>query len=107
MRHILVDHARNRLANKRGGIQKQITLDDALFKSQNRSVQDRSIDVLAIHEALERLAALDQRQARVVELHFFGGLTFDEIALVLNIGERTAKRDWSMARAWLKGELAK
>jgi len=107
MRHILVDHARNRLANKRGGIQKQITLDDALFKSQNRSVQDRSIDVLAIHEALEHLATLDRRQARVVELHFFGGLTFDEIALVLNIGERTAKRDWSMARAWLKGELAK
>jgi RNA polymerase sigma factor (TIGR02999 family) len=102
MRHILVDHARARTADKRGGIQHQVTLDDALLAANNRS-----IDVLALHEAIERLEKFDERQARVVELHFFGGLTFEEIALVLNIAVRTAKRDWSMARAWLKGELSK
>jgi len=102
MRHILVDHARARQAGKRGGVQEQVTLDEALLPAQNRS-----IDVLALHEAIDRLAVLDERQAKIVELHFFGGLTFEEIALVLNIAERTAKRDWSMARAWLKGELSK
>jgi len=102
MRHILVDHARARIASKRGGVQHQVTLDEALL-----SAEDRSIDVLALHEALEKLAKLDERQARVVELHFFGGLTFGEIAYVLDAAERTVKRDWSMARAWLKLELSK
>jgi RNA polymerase sigma factor (TIGR02999 family) len=102
MRHILVDHARARQAGKRGGVQQQVTLDDAELLAH-----DRSIDVLALHEAIERLATLDERQARVVELHFFGGLTFEEIALVLKVSERTVKGDWSMARAWLKGELSK
>ncbi len=102
MRHILVDHARAHRARKRGGIQKQVTLDEALLPSFNQS-----IDVLALHEAIERLAACDARQARVVELRSFGGLSFQEIALVLKIGERTVKLDWSMARAWLKGELSK
>jgi RNA polymerase sigma-70 factor, ECF subfamily len=102
MRRILVDHARARIANKRGGLQHQVTLDEGLV-----SAEDRSIDVLALHEALEKLAELDARQARVVELHFFGGLTFAEIAYVLEAAERTMKRDWSMARAWLKIELSK
>ncbi len=102
MRNILVDHARRRLAAKRGGAQQQITLDEALLLSK-----DRTIDVLVLHEALEHLTQLDPRHARVVELHFFGGLNFDEIAEVLGISERTVKRDWSMARAWLKGELSK
>jgi RNA polymerase sigma-70 factor, ECF subfamily len=102
MRHILVDHARARRADKRGGAQQQVTLDDAMLQANNRS-----IDVLALNEAIDKLAALDARQARVVELHFFGGLTFEEIALVLTVSERTAKGDWSMARAWLKGELSK
>jgi RNA polymerase sigma-70 factor (ECF subfamily) len=102
MRHILVDHARARRANKRGGIQQQVTLDDVMLEARNQS-----IDVLALHEAIERLAALDARQAKVVELHFFGGLTFEEIALILDVSARTAKGDWSMARAWLKGELSK
>jgi RNA polymerase sigma-70 factor (ECF subfamily) len=102
MRHILVDHARARSAGKRGGLQRQITLDDALLPSS-----DRTIDVLILNEALENLAQFDPRQARIVELHFFGGLTFAEIALILNVTERTIKRDWSMARAWLKGELSK
>jgi RNA polymerase sigma-70 factor (ECF subfamily) len=101
MRHILVDHARSKRAEKRGGIQHQITLDEALLPSV-----DRTVDILSIHQALERLSVFDARQGRVVELHFFGGLTFDEIALVLNLSERTVKRDWSMARAWLRTELA-
>lgn len=102
MRHILVDHARARRAGKRGGLQQQVTLDDALLPSP-----ERTMDVLILDEALENLAQFDPRQARIVELHFFGGLTFAEIALVLKVTERTVKRDWSMARAWLKGELSK
>jgi RNA polymerase sigma factor (sigma-70 family) len=65
------------------------------------------MDVLILDEALKNLAQFDPRQARIVELHFFSGLTFAEIALVLKVTERTVKRDWSMARAWLKGELSK
>jgi RNA polymerase sigma-70 factor (ECF subfamily) len=102
MRHILVDHARARRAGKRGGLQQQVTLDDALLPSS-----ERTIDVLILDEALENLAQFDPRQARIVELHFFAGLTFAEIALVLDVTERTVKREWSMARAWLKGELSK
>ena len=102
MRHILVDHARARRAGKRGGLQRQVTLDDALLPSS-----ERTIDALILDEALENLSQFDPRQARIVELHFFAGLTFVEIALVLNMTERTVKRDWSMARAWLKGELSK
>jgi RNA polymerase sigma factor (TIGR02999 family) len=100
MRHILVDYARTRQAAKRGGVQKQVTLDETVL-----AAADNTVDMLVLHEALERLGSFDERQERIVELHFFGGLTFEEIAMVLNISERTAKRDWSMARAWLKGEL--
>jgi RNA polymerase sigma-70 factor (ECF subfamily) len=102
MHHILVDHARARKAAKRGGIQHQVTLTEALVSAENKSV-----DVLALHEALEKLAALDERQARVVEMHFFGGMTFAEIAHVLDASERTVKRDWEMARAWLKLHMSK
>ena len=103
MRHILVDYARKRYAAKRGGgVQRQVTLDETILQSQNST-----IDVLLLHEALEHLAQFDARQERVVELHFFGGLNFEEIAVILEISERTVKRDWSMARAWLKGELSK
>lgn len=102
MHHILVDHARARKAAKRGGIQHQVTLNEALASAENKSV-----DVLALHEALEKLATLDKRQARVVEMHFFGGMTFAEIAHVLDASERTVKRDWEMARAWLKLHMSK
>jgi RNA polymerase sigma-70 factor, ECF subfamily len=102
MRNILVDHARRRLAAKRGGLQRQVTLDEKVLQAQNRTV-----DVLVLDQALERLAEFDSRQARIVELHFFGGLNFEEIAEVLEVSGRTVKRDWSMARAWLKGELSK
>ncbi len=101
MRHILVDHARKRKAAKRGGLQQQVTLDDAILPTRNETV-----DVLVLHDALEHLNQFDSRQARIVELHFFGGLNFEEIAGVLDVSERTVKRDWSMARAWLKGELS-
>lgn len=101
MRHILVDHERKRRAAKRGGVQQQITFDEALLP-----LRQESVDVLALHEALEQLTEFDARQGRIVELHFFGGLSFEEIALVLEISERTVKRDWSMARDWLRTELS-
>jgi RNA polymerase sigma-70 factor, ECF subfamily len=101
MRHILVDHARARQADKRGGVQHQVSLDEDIL-----STHEQSIDVIALHEALEHLTNFDPRQGRIVELHFFGGLSFDEIALVVHVSERTAKRDWSMARTWLKRELS-
>ena len=101
MRQILVDHARSRAAKKRGGNQNQITLSEPLLGNS-----PPIFDVLFIHEAIEQLTALDARQAHIVELHFFGGLSFEEIASVLGISARTVKRDWSMARAWLKTRLA-
>jgi RNA polymerase sigma factor (TIGR02999 family) len=102
MHHILVEHARARRAAKRGGAQRQVTLTDDILQSK-----DRTVDVLVLHEALEHLAQFDPRQARIVELHFFGGLNFEEIAVILEVSDRTVKRDWSMARAWLQGELSK
>jgi len=100
MRHILVDHARKRSAEKRGGLQQQVTLDERLA-----ATDEKSVDMLALNEALDKLSKLDARQARVVEMHFFGGLTFGEIAYVLEISERTVKRDWALARIWLFKEV--
>ena len=102
MRQILVDHARRRRAGKRGGAQQQVTLEEPLLAAQSESV-----DVFALHELLERLEAFDPRAGRIIELHFFGGLSFEEMALVLDVSVRTVKRDWSMARAWLHAELSK
>jgi RNA polymerase sigma factor (TIGR02999 family) len=102
MRHILVDHARARRAGKRGGSRNQVTLDEELLPAASQS-----IDILALHEALERLSALDARQGRIVELHFFGGLSFEEIASVLQVSERTVKRDWAVARIWLFKEISR
>jgi RNA polymerase sigma factor (TIGR02999 family) len=102
MRHILTDHARARLAHKRGGAQQKISLDLALGFSPQQSKQ-----LLELHEALERLSQLDPRQDRIVELKFFGGLTDEEVAEVLGISVRTAKRDWSVAKAWLYRELSR
>jgi len=95
-----VDHARAKLAEKRGGSQQKISLDVALAFSPDQSGQ-----YLALNEALERLSQLDPRQGRIVELKFFGGLTDEEVAEVLAISTRTVKRDWSVARAWLFREL--
>jgi RNA polymerase sigma factor (TIGR02999 family) len=100
MRRILVDHARAVLALKRGGQNFTVSLSQA-----ERFGQSPDVDLLAIHEALERLAALDADQARVVELKFFGGLTIEETAEVMRVSHTTVEKDWKMARAWLKREL--
>jgi len=101
MRNILVDHARAHRADKRGAGAVQVTLDEGL------AVSDGSLaDVLAIDEGLKRLAEFDPRQAKVLELHFFAGLTFEEIAEQLGVSSRTIKSDWNMARAWLHRQLA-
>jgi RNA polymerase sigma factor (TIGR02999 family) len=100
MRRILVDHARRRDADKRGGSQVQVQLDEALAVADATNV-----DLLAINEALDRLAMIDPQQARVVELRFFGGLSVDEAAAALGVSPKTIKRDWSVARAWLRREI--
>ena len=94
MRKILVDYARQKKAQKRGG--QKLALDDAVsFASE------REFDLIALDDALESLAKLDARQAQIVELRFFGGLTIEETAEVLNISPATVKREWAMAKAWL------
>jgi RNA polymerase sigma factor (TIGR02999 family) len=100
MRRILVDYARTHARTKRGGGQQRLSLDDVSLLSANRSDE-----VLAVNQSLMRLEELDSRQARIVELRYFGGLTFEEIAEVMSISSRTVKREWSIAKAWLYGEL--
>jgi RNA polymerase sigma factor (TIGR02999 family) len=99
MRRILVDHARSRAADKRGAGQ-TVALDTAEV-----GITPVSIDVLALDTALEKLAAVDERQGRLVELRFFAGLTVEETAAVLDVAPITIKRDWAYARAWLFREL--
>jgi RNA polymerase sigma factor (TIGR02999 family) len=99
MRQILVQRARARKAAKRGGAPHRITLDD---RNIDRANLPPAIDVLALDEALSRLAALDPEQARIVELRYFGGLTVEETADVIGSSPATVKRHWAMARAWLK-----
>jgi RNA polymerase sigma factor (TIGR02999 family) len=102
MRRILVDHARVRQAQKRGGSdQQRLSLADVEGASDKPDV-----DLLALHEALNELAELDPQQARIVELKFFGGLSIEETAEVLNVGHATVERDWKMARAWLRSKLS-
>ena len=103
MRRILVDHARGRLAAKRGGGVRQLTLDDV--DPVGASPNDEGVDVLTLHEALERLAALDPGQARIVELRYFGGMTIEDTAEALDLSPATIKREWAVARAWLRREL--
>ena len=105
MRQILVQRARAKRAAKRGGAPARVTLDDALLRSDDAGPCD--IDVLALDEALTRLAAVDSTQARIVELRYFGGLTIEETAEALRSSPATVKREWAMARAWLKRELEK
>ena len=100
MRRILVDHARRRNADKRGGAQVLLPLDEALAVAD-----EMDVDLLEIDEALDRLAAIDAQQARVVELRFFSGLSVEEAAAVLGISAKTVKRDWAVARAWLRREI--
>lgn len=100
MRHVLVDAARARNRDKRGGHEHHETFVDAPDASAARE-----IDVLALHEALETLASLDAAKARIVELHFFGGLTWDQVADVIGLSPRTVDNEWRAARAWLEREL--
>jgi RNA polymerase sigma-70 factor (ECF subfamily) len=100
MRRILVDYARTRCAQKRGGEYKRVTLTEELALSDDRLEQIISIDA-----ALKRLAEWDLRQSKIVELRFFAGLSEEEVAQVLDVTVRTVKRDWRVARAWLHGEL--
>lgn len=102
LRQVLVDRAREEKAAKRGGQWRRITLHDALEVSEQSD-----IDLLALDEALERLTELSERQARVVELRYFSGLSIDETAEVLGVSPRTVDGDWLVARAWLKRELSR
>ena len=101
MRRILVDHARRRGAHKRSH-DLQVTLD----VNAPIAIDTDSSEILAVHDALDRLLTLDARQARLVELRYFGGFTLDESAELLGVSAATAYRDWALARAWLQRELA-
>lgn len=100
MRHILVDHARKRIAAKRGAGAPVLALDPELAPAQKPG-----IDLVALDDALSKLTALDSQQGRLIELRFFGGLSIEETAIVLGISPATVKREWVTARAWLRREL--
>jgi len=100
MRRILIDHARGRTRQKRGGEQKKVSLDEAFVFDEQQADE-----LLAVDDSLNRLATIDPRQARVVELRFFAGLSVEEAAEVLGVSPKTVKRDWSVAKAWLYADL--
>lgn len=100
IRRILVDYARSRTAVKRGGKDSPLPLNEGLLFDQSRVAE-----FLEVHDALERLRAWSPRQSQIVEMRFFGGMSEAEMATRLNVSERTVKRDWAMARAWLHAEL--
>lgn len=102
MRRLLIERARARVASKRGGRQVQVTLDERLLAGPDAA---KVVDLLALDEALTRLARLDPQQARIVELRFFGGLSVEETAQALGISPATVKRHWTVAKAWLLREL--
>jgi RNA polymerase sigma-70 factor (ECF subfamily) len=101
MRRIVVDHARERHSLKRGGGALKVTLDEAVAVTETRSEE-----LLALDDALERLAAQDPRKSQIVELRYFGGLTVDETAEFLKLSHRTVEREWNMAKAWLYRALS-
>jgi RNA polymerase sigma-70 factor, ECF subfamily len=100
MREVLIDHARRRAAGRRGGGRRRVPLDAVVdyFDGQG-------LDVVAVHEALDRLGQLDGRQAQVMTLRYYGGMTVPEVAAALGISQVTVERDWRLARAWLVGQL--
>ncbi len=103
MRRILVDHARERHRQKRGGSEGNLPLEVAI----NISASEKNIDLIALDEALNRLAKMNARQARVVELRYFSGLSNDETAEILGVSYSTVRNDWNIARAWLKQKITK
>lgn len=115
MRRVLVDHARQRAAAKRGAMEAALSLDDtAIARAVDSAVAretlngaDHEIDLLSIDRALDRLAGFDPQQARIVELRYFGGLSIEQIAEAIGLSLSTVKREWTLARAWLRRELAR
>ena len=101
MRRILVDYARTRGYAKRGGGALQVSLDEAMIVSE-----ERSAEVVALDDALKALAEFDERKSQIVELRFFGGLSIDETAEVLKVSPGTVMRDWTLAKAWLRKQMA-
>jgi len=101
MRRILVDHARSRQYAKRGGSAENVPLDEGLIVSE-----ERGAEVIALDDALKGLATLDERKSQIVELRFFGGLSIEETAEVLGVSPGTVMRDWTLAKAWLRREIA-
>jgi RNA polymerase sigma factor (TIGR02999 family) len=97
MRRILVDHARSRMSAKRGGPSPRVPLDEAMIVSE-----ERAADVVALDDALKSLMEIDPRKSQIVELRFFGGLSIEETAQVLNVSPGTVMRDWTLAKAWLR-----
>jgi RNA polymerase sigma-70 factor (ECF subfamily) len=102
MREVLIDHARRRAADRRGGGRRRVPLDQVVDY-----FEEQGLDVVAVHEALDRLAELNERQAQVMTLRYFGGLTMSEVALAIGVSLVTVERDWRLARAWLGGQLRK
>jgi RNA polymerase sigma-70 factor (ECF subfamily) len=100
MRHILVDHARSQRSQKRGGHATKVTLDEALVVTN-----EASLDFTALDDALNALAKFDERKSRVIELRFFGGLTVEETASVVDVSPETVMRDWQLAKVWLRREM--
>jgi RNA polymerase sigma-70 factor (ECF subfamily) len=106
MRRILVDHARQHQAAKRGGSdQQRLSITSAEQFGGRQLSTEPALDLLALHEALEELTVMDPQQGRIVELKFFGGLSIEETAEVMGIGHATVERDWKIARAWLRRKL--
>jgi RNA polymerase sigma factor (TIGR02999 family) len=101
MRHILIDRARARKMQKRGGGAARVTISEGMLVAENHAV-----DVIALDEALTALAEMDPRKAQVVEMRFFGGLGVDQVAFILGVSNDTVERDWKLARSWLRKQLA-
>jgi RNA polymerase sigma factor (TIGR02999 family) len=100
MREVLIDHARQRAAVRRGGSRQRVALDAVM-----EYFEEQRLDVVAVHEALERLTELNERQGLVMTLRYFGGMTVPEVAESIGVSIVTVERDWRLARAWLQGEL--
>jgi RNA polymerase sigma factor (TIGR02999 family) len=106
MRRILVDYARSQQRVKRGGNEPNLPLDLALSIVAETTNEQTRIDLIMLNDALDKLAVIDERQARIVELRYFSGLTVEETAEVLDVSEMTVKRDWNVAKAWLRREIS-
>lgn len=106
MRRILIDHARGKDRQKRGGGWKRVELNDNSDPAAGGGGKSSDVDVEALDTALQKLAELDERQARIVEMRYLGGMTVEEVSEALGVSKRTVEGDWTMARAWLRKELA-